>query len=202
MRIMLAASDRGLLAAYRAILEQDVGTTVTAFDGTQVVRLAESEDFDLAILDRRLPRVDMNELTRLFEKKGVPVVALWDEPITASVLTNEAPVCSYLAYPFTPEELVGRVRNVLEKRSADGRLRLPGLDVSVAGFALPGGTPLTAEEMDTLLALHDGTRLTADKSGVYFSAINRKFAREGLDLRIVFEPGQGFRLVVGKFEKG
>lgn len=197
MRLMLAAPDRGLLAAYRGILEQDIGETVTAFDGTQVIRLIGKESFDLVILDRALPRVDTNDLMRMLQGKSIPVIALWDEPVTASLLTAEPLASSYLSYPFVPRELTERIRSVLAKKASAERFGIPSLDGAVSDFSFPGGTKLTAEEIDTLLALRNGDNdLTADGSGVYFSALNRKFVNENLNLRIEFKPDSGFRLVV------
>ena len=109
MKILFAAPDRDLLECYKTILENDMGETVTAFDGAQVLSLLQTEKFDLAALDCDLPRVEFDCLIKKFKEKNVPVIAL-----TNGITARQAPD-AYLPYPFTPEQLEDVIRGVTEK---------------------------------------------------------------------------------------
>ena len=105
MRILLAAPDRDLLGCYGKLLAADVGETVTAFDGTQVLTLLETERFNVAVIDSSLPRVKPEALVARLKEQGIPVVILSNGP--ADGLDADA----LLAYPFNEEELVRVIDN-------------------------------------------------------------------------------------------
>ena len=96
MKILFAAPDRDLLECFRKLLETDLGETVTAFDGTQVLTLLATESVDAVILDRDLPRVDHPTLVSRIREKNIPVVVLTDGPVTAAMLTGEPTANEYL----------------------------------------------------------------------------------------------------------
>ena len=102
MRIMLAAPDRDLLECYKKLLEDDLGETVTAFDGTQVLSLLSTESFDVVILDDALPRIGFDKLAKRIGEEKIPLVVLTD-------------VAARLTYPFTPETIESVIRDAFEK---------------------------------------------------------------------------------------
>ena len=109
MRILFAAPDRDLLECYKKLLEEDIGETVTAFDGTQVVFLLSNEPFDIVILDRAIPRIGYKKLTDLIHGKGIPVILLSD-----GNKPDETDSDACLTYPFAPENIENVIRNVLK----------------------------------------------------------------------------------------
>ena len=58
MRVLFAVPDRDLLRCYDKLLEAAFGDVVTAFDGTQVLTMLIEEQYDIVVLDRKLPRVE------------------------------------------------------------------------------------------------------------------------------------------------
>ena len=102
-RLLLAAADRDLLEIYRQILGSRFGEAVTAFDGTQVVALLETEPVDLVILDRRLPRMEYESLAARIGGKGIPLLLLTAGPADLPAAERGSSTC--LSYPFTPEEI-------------------------------------------------------------------------------------------------
>ena len=115
MKILFAAPDRDLLECFKQLLEADLGETVTAFDGTQVISLLMSESFDVLILDRNIPRVDHKTIVERANEKTVPVIVLTDEP--AGVRRAGEPLANgRLAYPFTFAEIKKMILDTLEKR--------------------------------------------------------------------------------------
>ena len=114
MKILFAAPDRDLLECFRQLLETDLGETVTAFDGTQVISLLMSENFDILILDRNIPRVDHKTIVECANEKNVPVIVLTDEPAGVRQ-TGEPSANGRLAYPFTFAEIKKMILDTLEK---------------------------------------------------------------------------------------
>ncbi len=112
MKILFAAPDRDLLECFKQLLETDLGETVTAFDGTQVISLLMSENFDVLILDRNVPRVDHKTIVERANEKNVPVIVLTDEPAGVR-RAGEPSANGRLAYPFTFAEIK---KKILEKR--------------------------------------------------------------------------------------
>jgi DNA-binding response OmpR family regulator len=105
MRILLAAPDRDLLGCYGKLLAADVGETVTAFDGTQVLSLLGTEHFDVAVIDCSLPRVKPETLAGRLKEHGIPVVVL-DNGHAARPYAD-----AQLYYPFNEEDLVEVITN-------------------------------------------------------------------------------------------
>ncbi len=112
MKILFAAPDRDLLECYKKLLEDDVGETVTAFDGTQVLTLLATEGFDVLILDKKIPRVDHKTILERASGKCVPVIVLTDES-AASRRPEEHFSNGALSYPFTFARLKDAVRDTL-----------------------------------------------------------------------------------------
>ena len=76
MKILFAAPDRDLLECYAKLLKEDYGETVTAFDGAQALSLLHSEDFDILLLDRAIPRIDYKTILSKAHDKNIPVILL------------------------------------------------------------------------------------------------------------------------------
>lgn len=194
MRILLAAPDRDLLECYRSILQADFGETVTAFDGTQVLLLLNTEEFDLIILDRTLPRIPFRQLLTQIRRKGIPVIALTDEPVSSRLLTQKPGPNTWLPLPFTPERLSHVIRDTLEKAASDERWRIGGLTVNVSGFRFEEGPGLSSGELDVLHALLHREVVSTD-DGACISSLNTKFSELNSRIRITYRSKKGFELV-------
>ena len=114
MKILFAAPDRDLLECFRQLLETELGETVTAFDGTQVISLLMSENFDVLILDRNIPRVDHKTIIERANEKNVPVIVLTDEPAGVR-RAGEPSANGRLSYPFTFAKIKKTILDTLEK---------------------------------------------------------------------------------------
>lgn len=120
MRILLAAPDRDLLECYGKILEADFGETVTVFDGAQVISLILSEYFDAVILDCDIPLAKNTKLIERIRGRGIPVIALINDPVSLRELSQNTPANAYLYYPFTPRELGAAILNTAGNRPEKG----------------------------------------------------------------------------------
>ncbi len=163
---MLVVDDervvREVVARY---LEREGLRTIEASDGTTARALLASERPDLAILDVMLPGVDGLELLRLARANGHTAVIMLTARAeeTDRIVGLELGADDYVVKPFSPRELVARVRSVLRRtapaKDASGRLEFGDLtidplahEVTVEGRQVR----LTAREFELLhlLARH------------------------------------------------
>lgn len=106
-----------------------------AGDGPAGVELVQRTSPDLVVLDVMLPGFDGHEVCRRIQaQRAVPVLMLTARSAEADLLAGlEVGADDYLAKPFSPRELVARVKNVL-KRANGGRVDRHVLEV--AGLTL------------------------------------------------------------------
>lgn len=117
--ILLAEDDANLAALVRAYLERDGFAVTTHNDGRDALRAAKSGDHDLVLLDIMLPGLDGWEICRELRRiSQIPIVVLTariDEADRIAGLRLGAD--DYVVKPFSPAEVVERVKAVL-RRSA------------------------------------------------------------------------------------
>ncbi len=176
--ILVVDDDPKIVALVRAYLERERFRVVTAGDGRTALRLIEEEAPRLVVLDLMLPQVDGLEVIRRARAIGdVPILVLSARTATSDRiegLTQGAD--DYLPKPFSPAELVARVRTILRRTERDGteaprtdaRFVAGDLTVDVArGRVEVGGDPvaLSVLELRLLSALlaADGRILSRDQ---------------------------------------
>ena len=195
MRILLAAPDRDLLQCCSELLAQDAGETVTAFDGTQVMALLDTESFDLTLLDRSLPRIGSPHIIARMNERRIPTVVLLNSMVTLPNLMEQPLAVDYLSYPFDPEELLEEVRSVAALASSGEKIAFGDMQADASVFRLNGGERITAAEFRMLKALIAGQRLDKAVLGVYAGALNEKLAKQNSRVRIRYRAGEGYQLV-------
>ena len=115
MKILFAVKDRDLLECCKMLLETDLGQTVTAFDGTQVLSVLSEDKFDIAVIDSDLPRIEYKKLIEQIHEKNIPAVVLINDPLNTRREKEERPADSYLLYPFNYEQLKNIITDTLDK---------------------------------------------------------------------------------------
>ncbi|MCH9731554.1 MAG: response regulator transcription factor [Actinomycetia bacterium] len=162
-RVLIADDDGVVRDVVRRYLERDGLDVSIARDGTEALRLLGTQRIDVAVLDVMMPGPDGLALCRSLRRGGdytLPVIlltALGEEGDRIAGL--EAGADDYLTKPFSPRELVLRVRSVL-RRSPSPNGVLP-IDIKVGDLTLStashivtiAGEPvsLTNREFDLLL---------------------------------------------------
>ena len=119
MNVLVVQDDARIASYIKRGLEAEGFAVRAASDGAEGLRLAESFDFDLIILDLLLPTVTGEEvLTRLREKRSkVPVIVLTAKDAVADrVAILNAGADDYVAKPFSLSELLARVRARLRSK--------------------------------------------------------------------------------------
>lgn len=149
----------GVLTAY---LEQEGFTVRVAYDGPTAVAEVARQVPDIALLDVMLPGIDGIELTRRFQREhGLPVILVTARSEEVDRLIGlEVGADDYISKPFSPREVVARVKAVLRRsdgaRTGNGAMQVGGLEIDAdRRAATVDGAPvdLTRTEFDLLAAM-------------------------------------------------
>ena len=159
--ILVVDDEPKITRLVRDYLESAGFGVVTAGDGREALMRARTERPDLVILDLGLPQLDGLDVTRSLRRDGdTPIIILTardDE--TDRIIGLELGADDYVTKPFSPRELVARVRAVLRRRDRDlpdEVLRAGGLTLDVARMRLEvegRQVELTATEFSLLAAM-------------------------------------------------
>ena len=161
-RVLVVDDDPGIVKLVRAYLEQAGFAVLTASDGKRAMQIARNDKPDLVILDLMLPEMDGWDVCRALRKESdVPIIMLTARVEESDKLIGlELGADDYVTKPFSPRELVARVRSVL--RRAEGRPPVPErfshgditVDLSRHEVEVRGQTiELTPTEFDLLATL-------------------------------------------------
>ena len=116
-KILVVEDDKKTASLIKLYLEREGFQTVIAYDGRQALELAEQHRPIFVILDLMLPVLDGWEVCRrLRQSSDVPILMLTargDEVDRVSGLTLGAD--DYVVKPFSPRELVARVKAILRR---------------------------------------------------------------------------------------
>jgi DNA-binding response OmpR family regulator len=115
--ILVVDDDRKIVALVRAYLEREGFTVIAAYDGREALHQARTADPALIVLDLMLPEVDGLEVMRLLRAETeVPVLMLTARSsLPERIIGLERGADDYLPKPFSPAELVVRVKAVLRR---------------------------------------------------------------------------------------
>lgn len=115
--ILVVDDDRKIVALVRAYLEREGFTVITAYDGREALSQARAEDPALIVLDLMLPELDGYEVMRLLRADtDVPVLMLTARSsLPERIIGLEKGADDYLPKPFSPAELVVRVKAILRR---------------------------------------------------------------------------------------
>jgi DNA-binding response OmpR family regulator len=207
-KILVVEDEAKIARLVRDYLEHAGFEAVVVGDGETALASARRSTPDLVVLDLGLPDRDGLDVARALRRtSGVPIVMLTargDE--TDRVVGLELGADDYVVKPFSPKELVARVRAVLRRtqaaraggpevlRVADVEVDVPRMRVTVAGRPVE----LTATEFQLLatLAREPGRVFTRGQlldavHGVAFESYERAVDAHVKNLRRKLEPVPG-----------
>jgi DNA-binding response OmpR family regulator len=161
--ILVVDDEPGVREVVKRYLERDGYIVSTASSGPEALSVIDVErDIKLVVLDVMLPGLDGIEIVRRVRKdNAVPIIMLSarnDE--LDRVIGLETGADDYVPKPFSPRELVSRVKAVLRRTPADGDKVEAAKPIVLGGVALNPSTrqvevdgkpvELTAKEFDLL----------------------------------------------------
>jgi DNA-binding response OmpR family regulator len=118
--ILVVDDEPEIVRVVRAYLEEAGFRVVIASDGEEALYVARHEKPDLVVLDVLMPRMDGLEFTRRIRReRDVPVIMLTARAEeTDRIVGLELGADDYVTKPFSPREVVARVRAVLRRAHA------------------------------------------------------------------------------------
>ncbi|MEM9777184.1 MAG: response regulator transcription factor, partial [Chloroflexota bacterium] len=161
-KILIVEDEARIVRTLRLYLEK-AGYEVTAvMDGNQAISVYKKEKPTLVLLDLNLPQIDGLDICREMRKQqDVPIIMLTARTEEMDRLIGlELGADDYITKPFSPREVVARVRAVLRRaQSSSGKadsLRAGLLLVDLAGYRVwldDQMLSLTQTEFEILVAL-------------------------------------------------
>jgi DNA-binding response OmpR family regulator len=202
--ILVVDDEPEIVKLVRAYLEEAGYRVTTARNGREALLVTRHEKPDLIILDLTMPEMDGLEFTRrLRQEKNTPIIMLTARvEETDRIIGLEMGADDYVTKPFSPREIVSRVRAVLRRVQPEpvtvevlraGKLVLDrnehGLTVDGRPVAL---TPTEFDLLATLMA-HPGRAfsrmgLLERVQGEAFAAYERTIDAHVKNLRAKIEP--------------
>ncbi|HTQ79769.1 MAG TPA: response regulator [Thermoanaerobaculia bacterium] len=166
-RILLIEDEPDIIDILQYNLEKEGFEVETARRGDSGLEAIRREAPDLILLDLMLPGMDGLELTRLLKRDGgtsrVPIVMLTARSEEVDRIVGlELGADDYISKPFSPREVVLRVKAVLRRHQPEAAggepelLTVGGIDLDIAGHQLRirgEEIPLTATEFRLLRLL-------------------------------------------------
>jgi DNA-binding response OmpR family regulator len=217
--ILAVEDERSIRKLLRLYLDEAGYTVTEAADGAEALAKMRTGGIDLVLLDLMIPEVDGLEVCRRIraDNPSVPIIMLTARDDEASRVTGlERGADDYVTKPFSPRELVARVKAVLRRVQGEQELTGPlragrvELDPVSRTCRLDGDdVELTRLEFDLLaeLAAHPNVVFTRERllervwgyqSGVGGKTVDVHVAnlrrKLGKDLPIVAVRGVGYRL--------
>jgi two-component system alkaline phosphatase synthesis response regulator PhoP len=206
MKTILVVDDEpGIASLVRDYLEHAGFGVLVAGDGRNALALARSRRPDLVVLDLGLPGLDGLDVARALRRDSdVPILMLTARTDEADRVAGlELGADDYVSKPFSPREIVTRVRAILRRTEiattlADAPIRVLDVELDPARLrASIGGRPvdLTPTEFALLatLARQPGRVFTRSQlldaiHGVAFEAYERAIDGHVKNLRRKLEP--------------
>lgn len=160
--ILVVDDEKQIVEVLTAYLEREGYRVMAAYDGRSALDITLREGPDLVLLDLMLPEINGFEICRILRNSSsIPVIMLTarDEE-TDKILCLEVGADDYITKPFSPREVLARVRAVLRRTAGDPvnqeRIKIGELDIDLAKHAVTkSGLPvsLTPTEFKLLEAL-------------------------------------------------
>ena len=202
--ILVVDDEARIVKLVRDYLERAGYDVLDARDGETALTLARLEHPDLIVLDLMLPGVDgLDICRRLRQESGVPIIMLTARVEEADRIVGlELGADDYVTKPFSPRELVARVRATLRRVTGDvgpsTTLRAGEVELDTASLAATvAGEPidLTPTEFQILATLvrHPGRIFSREQlleavHGLTFDGYDRSIDSHIKNLRRKIEP--------------
>lgn len=176
-KILIVDDEKNIRNVIKEYAKFDGFETFEAADGMEAVEMCRNQDFDLIVMDIMMPRLDGYSAVREIRKsKQMPVIMLSARGEEYDKLFGfELGVDDYVTKPFSPKELLARMRAVIKRSSAPAQpeaakdtVRFEGLEIDMTGReVIVDGKPaaLTPKEYDLLFYLvrNKGIALSREK---------------------------------------
>ena len=138
INILIIEDEKGISKIIKSYLEKEGYNVFQAFDGKEGLNFFENEKIDLILLDLMIPEISGEELIKeIRNKSNVPVIMVTAKVSEEDIINGlKLGADDYVTKPFSPKELVQRIKTVLRRiekynipradiiKTTDGRLEM------------------------------------------------------------------------------
>lgn len=170
-RILIVDDEADIREVVREYAEINGYVADEAEDGMIALHMIKEQNYDLVILDVMMPRLDGFSLCREIRNiVDVPIIILSARQEEYDKLFGfELGVDDYVVKPFSPKELMARVKVVLERKRMhhSNTMKFDGLEIDVEGrvVSVDGErAALTPKEIDLLICLASHPNVALSRS--------------------------------------
>ena len=160
-RLLVVDDEANIRNVVREYAEFEEYEVTEAENGMEAVALCREQDFDLIIMDVMMPRLDgFSACKEIKKRKNIPVIMLSARGEEYDKLFGfELGIDDYVVKPFSPKELMARVKAVLNRHHATAE------QVSDQRLKFGQRATMTPKEYDLLFYLvkNKGLALSRDK---------------------------------------
>jgi DNA-binding response OmpR family regulator len=195
--VLVAEDDVKQAELIRRYLEREGHAVATVHDGRAALDEARTRTPDLLVLDVMMPKVDGLDVCRILRAESdVPVLMLTARATEDDLLLGlDLGADDYMTKPYSPRELVARVRTLLRRAARTGQDRTPVLragalvvdparhEVTVDG-ARVDCTPGEFQVLE-LLAAHPGQVFTREQILSHLHGFDRYITSRTVDVHVM-----------------
>ena len=222
MRLLLAEDEKELSDALVAILKHNNYSVDAVYNGEDALHYLEADNYDGAILDIMMPKMDGITVLQNIRAKGndVPILILTAKSeVDDRVLGLDSGADDYLSKPFAAKELLARIRSVTRRRTeaVSSVLNVGNLSLDCTTFELKSSTgtirlPNKEFQIMELLAANPGQVISTERFmekiwgydsetdvGVvwaYISYLRKRLTELEANVKIKVARGQGYYLEI------
>lgn len=222
MRLLLAEDEKELSDALVAILKHNNYSVDAVYNGEDALHYLEADNYDGAILDIMIPKMDGITVLQNIRAKGndVPILILTAKSeVDDRVLGLDSGADDYLSKPFAAKELLARIRSVTRRRTeaVSSVLNVGNLSLDCTTFELKSSTdairlPNKEFQIMELLAANPGQVISTERFmekiwgydsetdvGVvwaYISYLRKRLTELEANVKIKAARGQGYYLEI------
>ena len=222
MRLLLAEDERELSAALMAILKHNNYSIDAVYNGEDALAYLEADNYDGAILDIMMPKMDGLTVLKKIRAEGntVPVLILTAKSeVDDKVLGLDCGADDYLSKPFAAKELLARIRAITRRKTeaVNSVLKVGNLTLDCTTFELSSPTdscrlPNKEFQIMELLAANSRQIISTDRFmekvwgydseadvgvvWVYISYLRKKLVSLDANVKIKAARGQGYYLEI------
>ncbi|MBQ9948501.1 MAG: response regulator transcription factor [Oscillospiraceae bacterium] len=176
-KVLVVDDDREIVGAIIKLLKHEGIDAVCAYNGREAVEKLTDEEIHLIILDIMMPEMDgISATIKIRNERNIPIILLSAKTEESDkILGLSVGADDYITKPFSPPELIARVKSQLRRYMSlgDYSSRATGADIRLGGLLLKKGERVIiveGEEVRLTAKEYAIVELLMANAGIVFSA--------------------------------